>query len=470
MSRAEARDMDSERLRSGPDSRPYAAPVLCPLPLRGGARVPGPGHEGGTHGALDGTGLRDLVACHGSPLYVLREAVLADTCGRLRSIFESCVSPLGLRYSAVANPLPAVQAMLRGAGVEGTLVGSGWHYRLARLAGVPADAILFEAPGEADPELTSALEEGARPVVATPPDLARLASLAGGRPLAAGLRICVRRPDGVLPKSGVPLEGGEAHRLARRMGHQGPVRLTSLHASAGTSLRDPAALAWVCTALADFALWLEGDQGMAVDELDLGGGLPGRLPLQGEPVGATPPPLEDFAAAVERAWRPYARAFARPPRLVLTPGRALVEQAMDLLTSVVACKRLADGTRAYIVDGGVNLVPTAWWYRHPIEALDPAPASPEESAVLGPLCMQIDVLGRRLRLPALRPGSLLAVRGVGAYGLSQSMQFIYPRPAAVLVRADGEVAELRPRETTGDLRERERVPEHLRAISWETLR
>jgi hypothetical protein len=55
----------------------------------------------------------------------------------------------------------------------------------------------------------------------------------------------------------------------------------------------------------------------------------------------------------------------------------------------------------------------------------------------------------------------LVIKNVGGYNCSQSMQFIQPRPAIVLLSEEG-VEYLRLPETTEYIRYLERVPERLR--------
>jgi hypothetical protein len=66
-------------------------------------------------------------------------------------------------------------------------------------------------------------------------------------------------------------------------------------------------------------------------------------------------------------------------------------------------------------------------------------------------------------LPALKAGDLLVVRHVGAYNLSQSMQFIHGRPAVVLVDAQGGRHLVREAETPAYWRELDRLPQHLQS-------
>ncbi len=70
----------------------------------------------------------------------------------------------------------------------------------------------------------------------------------------------------------------------------------------------------------------------------------------------------------------------------------LVDEAGALITSVEAEKRLADGTKAYVIDAGLNLLFTSNWYRFNI-ALDRKVEGFSEKCILyGPLCMNIDVI------------------------------------------------------------------------------
>jgi len=148
---------------------------------------------------------------------------------------------------------------------------------------------------------------------------------------------------------------------------------------------------------------------------------------------------------------------AEPPRIVLESGRALVDDAGILIASVIGTKRLADGRRAVILDAGVNLLPTAFWYRHDVHPGAEVRGVPEPTVLLGPLCMAIDVV-RELMLPPLRAGDRVVINRVGAYNLTQWMQFIMPRPNVVMVSPSGQHAVVRRAETLDTLLAQEQVP------------
>jgi diaminopimelate decarboxylase len=202
----------------------------------------------------------------------------------------------------------------------------------------------------------------------------------------------------------------------------------------------------------------ERRNGVRWEVLDVGGGFPNRHRYARSHPGTTPEQVfPAFAAAVTRPLAAALKRLASRPRLVLEPGRAVVEHAVSLLTRVVATKRLAGGAKAAVLDAGVHLLPTAYYTPLDIAPVEASPLSVEEVTLFGPLCMQVDCLAVGVRLPPLRRGTPLVVRNCGAYADSQSMQFIHARPAVVLAR-DGRAELLREPETVDHFIGRDRMP------------
>ena len=75
----------------------------------------------------------------------------------------------------------------------------------------------------------------------------------------------------------------------------------------------------------------------------------------------------------------------------------------------------------------------------------------EPSILNGPLCMNIDIIDEAILLPRLDRFQRLILSPVGAYNITQSMQFIQYRPAVVIVREDGKTEILRRAETLDDI-------------------
>jgi diaminopimelate decarboxylase len=162
--------------------------------------------------------------------------------------------------------------------------------------------------------------------------------------------------------------------------------------------------------------------GLALDWLDVGGGLP--VDYAG---GAAMVP-ERFAAALAPL------VAGRDLRLGIEPGRALVARAGALVTSVLYRKHRSAG-RMLVVDTGMHqlLRPALYQAVHRVLPLRAAPsAGPTE--VVGPICESTDVLAAAADLPDLAPGALLAIMDAGAYGMTMASNYnSQPRPAEVVV-------------------------------------
>jgi diaminopimelate decarboxylase len=139
----------------------------------------------------------------------------------------------------------------------------------------------------------------------------------------------------------------------------------------------------------------------------------------------------------------------------------MVDDAGYLLGSVLATKRLSDGRRATIMDFGVNILFTAFWYNHKISPAQEFSHHTEDMVLYGPLCMNIDVVRESITLPLLSKGDNVVVHRVGAYNMTQWMQFIQMRPRVVMIDEKGEVHIIRERETIHTLEQLESMPKHL---------
>jgi diaminopimelate decarboxylase len=129
---------------------------------------------------------------------------------------------------------------------------------------------------------------------------------------------------------------------------------------------------------------------------------------------------------------------------------------------VAATKRLNDGKRAVILDFGVNTLFTSFWYDHQVIPAQDFSQHTENTALYGPLCMNIDLIRENINLPLLTRGDHVVVPKIGAYNMTQWMQFITTRPGIVLIDEQGHMHQLRLPETLEYLEAPEIVPEHLK--------
>jgi len=399
---------------------------------------------------IEGIPVEHLTRTYGSPLFVFSERILKTTLDTWKRAFAPHYSPVTFGWSYKTNYLRGICRVFH---EEGSLaeVVSEMEYCKARASGVAGADIILNGPHKPIRLLKRALEEGARIHVDSFDEIDDILELADASetPLHVGVRISL--DAGIQPvwsRFGFNLESGEAHQALKQLLAHDRIRLSGLHTHIGTYILEPSAYGTAAEKLLELAYWVEDTLGQRIEHLDLGGGFPSPARLKGlyhAPDVYLPKP-EQYAEAIGNILRKKLRPGHRP-ELLLESGRALVDAAGTLLTSVLSRKTCAEGKDLYVMDAGVNLLYTATWYELQPgltrEHEDPA----RSSQLAGPLCMNIDMLHTDCALPRLERGEVLRIPNVGAYNVTQSMQFIALRPAVIMIREDGKVDVLRHAET-----------------------
>jgi diaminopimelate decarboxylase len=259
---------------------------------------------------------------------------------------------------------------------------------------------------------------------------------------------------------GFNYENGEAWQAITRVLAAPRLKLVGLHTHIGTYVMSAEAYRIAASKLAWLAKRLRDQHNHHVEYVDLGGGFASHNTLIGQylPAEDVVPTIEQYADAISSGLLEHAPSPSDFPLLILETGRALIDDAGYLLTTVVASKRLADGRRATVIDAGVNILFTSFWYKHKISLVRDHGPSSEDTVLFGPLCMNIDMIREQITLPPVQKGDRLVVHSVGAYNMTQWMQFITLRPNVVMILENGEAALVRKAETLDYILDREQMP------------
>jgi diaminopimelate decarboxylase len=199
----------------------------------------------------------------------------------------------------------------------------------------------------------------------------------------------------------------------------------------------------------------------------MGGGFATANNLRGSYLQAadTIPTIDEYAEAITSSLYNIGFKTADLPLLILEAGRYLIDDAGYLLGTVLANKRLSDGRKATIMDFGVNILFTSFWYEHKISPAQDFTHHTEDMVLYGPLCMNIDVVRQSVNLPLLNRGDQVVVHKVGAYNMTQWMQFIQMRPNVVMIDEEENVHLIRAAEDLAYIEQPEKMPAHLKTIS-----
>jgi len=384
----------------------------------------------------------------GTPCYVYSRATLERHYRAFDNAFGNFLH--SICYAVKANGNLAILQVLDKLGCGFDIVSGGELDRVLA-AGGRAQHVVFSGVGKSVAEIRHALNRGVRILsVESEAELERISAV--GRDIGKTASIALRiNPDvdpGTHPyiatglrenKFGVPF--GDAVRLYEKAQALEAINPVGIACHIGSQLTQVAPFCDALEKVLDLVAELKAS-GIALDYLDLGGGLGIRY------ADENPPSPREYIEALLATLRRRECEM----HVTLEPGRAIVGNAGILLTKVEYTKAGPDQDFA-IVDAAMNdlLRPALYQAFHEVVEVDRTLVRDANTYdIVGPVCESGDFLARG-RILSIEAGDLLAVRSAGAYGFVMSSNYnARPRPAEVMVDGDS-FHVVRDRESTASL-------------------
>lgn len=412
---------------------------------------------------IDGVAVKSIIEQYGSPVFVLSEQ-------KMRQNYKAAVRAFNTRYPKVqfawsykTHYNNAVCNIFHQEGSWAEVV-SGFEYKKALGNGVPGNNIIFNGPDKHLDELKLAVENDSLIHIDHFEELYLLIDISKHMDKNPKVAIRVNMDTGIYPmwdRFGFNYENGQAWQAINKIIESGKLQLVGLHAHIGTYMLSTAAYGIAASKLCDLAMNCKNQLNTTIKYLDLGGGFPSANTLKGAIGLAITPSVDEFAEVITTTILNYGFKSEDLPLLILESGRVLIDDAGYLLGSVLANKILSDGRKATIMDFGVNIMFTSFWYDHKISPAQEVSQFNEDTVMYGPLCMNIDIVRESVSLPLLNRGDHVVVHKVGAYNMTQWMQFIAMRPNIVLIDTNNQTHVIRKAETLDYMEQLEVMPAYL---------
>ena len=398
---------------------------------------------------IGGVSAESLAEAYGTPLYVYEESIIRRQCRLLRESFIN--SDIDFHYAMKANNNPALLTILRDEGVHIDAV-SPHEVRLALETGFGREQILFTGNNSRDEDFAFCQENK---VLVNAGSLSELERLGRMNP---GGRVSIRvNPDvgaghhphvitgGPDSKFGIyHTETDAVHTLLRE--HN--LTLAGITSHIGTGILKTEDMLQAMEVILNTA-----DKFADIEFVDFGGGF--GIPYQ---PNQAPLPIADLGRAMAERFAAFCTARGKALKMKLEPGRYLVAQSASLLVRITNIQMTPAHTFVG-TDSGFNhlLRPILYGSHHEILNASAMEGEQLNVVVAGNICESGDVFTRNGKgledRPLTRPevGDLLALRDVGAYGMSLASQYnLRARPAEILVD-EGSARLIRLRETYEDL-------------------
>ncbi len=411
------------------------------------------------HLFINGADTVKLAKDFGTPLYVTSEDRLRENYRRFAKAFHGAK----IYFAAKSNNNVVVQKILAKEGAGADAFSDGEIF-LARMAGIPANKILFTGNSKTDSELESAVNTGVMVSVDSHDELLALSAIAdrinkevkiafrvnpdisaGAHPkLATGLKIS---------KFGIPRD--QIVSMYQEANDLPAIIPAGIHCHIGSQILETAPYAEAMTKMMDLVEQISGF--VDLEFVDIGGGF--GIPYEKNVKVPTP---HDWAGAIMPVFKDRCKLIGIHPELHLEPGRYIVADTTVLLMHVNTVKHTSKNFVG--TDAGFNTLIRPAMYDSYHEAVVANKADSEAAdtyTIVGPICESGDIMAKDRKLPAIQKGDTVALLDAGAYGYCMSSQYVgRPRCAEVLVH-HGKADLIRKRETYDDLLQNQLIPGRL---------
>ena len=380
----------------------------------------------------------EIVGQSAPPIFLAERRIIAERFNDMARSLQAHWPTWTIAYSFKTNYQAAESGAMRALGAIAEVV-SGHEYRLAKRLGYPGREIVFNGPYKTADDLRAAIGDGARINANDPDEVQRIEDVARSMNVRCPIGLRVNVPISDFPPShfGFSIADGEADAAVRRVWSSPHLRLAGLHLHLRGDMDKPAWYAQGCRTLVDFLGTWPADAVAALEYIDLGGGYPSHMSKLDSRAEWDPRPIDEYIVAITRELR---RGFEgqAPPRLILEPGRYLINDAVLFVSRIVSVRDRA-GTQQIVCNGATTMVPFTR-HRAPIlrvygPDLQPRDGPSIPSNIYGASCREDDVLFQGA-IGRVAPGDYLVHFGVGAYNSSINPAFIFPCPALRFIEHD----------------------------------
>ena len=400
---------------------------------------------------LGGCRTTDIVHRFGSPIFVLDEADFRERVSNWRDEFSNSFGSVAgeVYYAAKAFISVEVAKIINECGI-GLDVCTGGELAVAKAANFPGSRMELHGNNKSEVEIRAAIDHRVKTIVIdSQQEIARVARIAHEKGVTQD--VMLRLNPGVEAhthefiatahedvKFGFSIASGSAWEAILEVTKHESLRLLGLHAHIGSQIFVVDGFAETATRLIAVLARYQSEFGVALENLDLGGGFGIAYTSADNPLSANEilPKLQKIIA------EECSKSGIGIPRISIEPGRALIGPSMVTLYRVGTTKEVeleSGKNRLYIsVDGGMsdNIRTALYGAEYTATIADRvSTAKVRDCRVVGKHCETGDIIINSIELPGdIAPGDILAVPATGAYGRSMASNYNHvPRPGVISV-------------------------------------
>ena len=414
------------------------------------------------HLTISGCDTVALAEQYGTPLYVMSEDKIRDTCRRYKASIDRYYGGNGAPiYASKAFSCKEICRIVTSEGLDLEVV-SGGELFTALSAGVDAKHIHFQGNNKSLREIEYAIESGVGDIVVDNlSELRRIEKISAEKCVVTSISMRIKpgidahthefiRTGQIDSKFGFALETGEAFEAVREAVRAEHVELIGLHCHIGSQIFDKSPFVLAAEVMLAFYNKIYAELGKKLTHLNLGGGF-GIKYKDADAAVAYEDYMNDVSAAVHASCEKYGLTI---PKIYIEPGRSIVGEAGITLYTVGDIKTIPQ-VRTYVaIDGGMYDNPRYALYQSDYTCLIANRADQPtnfKATIAGKCCESGDLIQENTMIQKPEIGDILAVLSTGAYNYSMASNYNRNvKPACVMI-CDGQSRVIIKGETYEDL-------------------
>ena len=409
---------------------------------------------------IGGVSTVELVKKYKSPLYVMDEQLLRDTCRNYYKSFK-CNEDNRVAFAGKAFLTLEMCRLIHEEGLNLDVVSGGELYT-AYKAGFPMEKIYFHGNNKTLDEIQLGVEKRVgRFVVDNLEEMEMINEIAAKHGVIQD--IYLRLTPGIEAHTHEYIQTGQidskfgfapvGNTIMEAVKHAlslANLRLIGLHCHIGSQIFEIKPYEDAAEIMLNHIAEIKRETGHEIKELDLGGGF-GVYYTEAD----KPRSIEEYCSAIlNKVDETCERLGLAKPVLTIEPGRSIVGNAGTTLYTIGAIKNIENVRKYVSVDGGMtdNIRPALYEAKYDMSIVNKLhePAD-EKVTIAGKCCESGDILLKDAMMPEIKVGDTLAVLATGAYNYSMASNYNRIPRAAVVAVSDGKAKVVVKRESYDDL-------------------
>ena len=384
--------------------------------------------------------INEIIQNYPTPLFLFIPERFEHNYEKLKANLNKSIPNLFVTYAMKANYLGRVlkQANQLGLGIE---VMSIFEILLAEKAGFNYDNFIFNGPAKSAIELEHTIQRGIKYLnVDSLNELKLIEEIAKKKNIKQPITIRIHpqlsesteRRLLIKKNSKLGIDYSRGIKLFEYAEKSTNLNPTGVHIHVGTNIISHDFYDELLAFVNEYINDLENKKLIQIQDINLGGGL------------ASKSKLDESGFSFEKLGKQINANIdnINDKIVIFEPGRYLVEDSFIAITRVLRTKKSWGRKWAFVDIGANSLIPM----RYSEYRIIPSnyKGKGQYCNIGGPLCLPVDVITNEAVDFEIKEKDLLVVLNCGAYTLSMSEQFGYPRPAVYELENDGIIKLLKP--------------------------